>query len=52
MDKQGSTSSDNTLKNMNFLAWRVDRAKAKIHKDEVNRLFSGRARQRGTERLN
>ena len=36
----------NALKNIDFLAWKINRDKRKIRRDEVNSIFAGRPRTR------
>lgn len=52
MAKQTQTTGSETLKNIDFLAWQVNRVKRSIHKDEVNRIFNGRTRLRSNNHLN
>lgn len=46
--EQKSQKENNTLKNMNFLAWRVSKTKEKQQRKDVNRILFERDRQRST----
>ncbi len=52
MNAQTGNNQDNALKKMDFLTWQVKQVKRRIHKDEVNRLFNGRARLRSDLHVN
>lgn len=52
MARQTQESQATPLKNMDFLAWQIDRAKRTIHKEEVNRIFNGRTRLRSNLHVN
>lgn len=45
-------NSSNSLKNMDFLAWQINRAKKNQHRDDVNRIVNNRARLRSRAHLN
>ncbi|MBI2234258.1 MAG: hypothetical protein HYU57_04575 [Micavibrio aeruginosavorus] len=52
MAQNTEKNTTNSLKNMDFLAWQINRIKASQRKEEVNRIFNSRARLRSELHLN
>lgn len=52
MAQNTEKNTTNSLKNMDFLAWQINRAKKTQHRDDVNRIFNSRARLRSELHLN
>jgi hypothetical protein len=52
MVQKTTDKTSNALKNIDFVAWQISRAKSKMRCEEINRIFSGRTRLRSKNHLN
>ncbi len=49
MTHQSTENTGKTLKDIDFVAWQVTRAKKAMHRHSVNRVFNARSRLLGGE---
>jgi len=52
MTHKTTQNNNNTLKNLDFIAWQISREKNRLHREEANRVFNDRDRQRSNTHLN
>jgi hypothetical protein len=52
MANNNQQKQSNALKNLDFIAWQISREKNRLHREEANRVFNDRPRQRDKGHLN